>query len=227
MMRRDWRLPALGGVAVLLTLIAGYQLLGDAGAPPAPTPTPVSLPSPALFSAQVPTPPPVPAASSDGLRLHGVTGAGAIISGGDGRQRLVAIGRDVLPGLTLAQVRIDHALLRSANGDIRLDFAGATASAAQSAPADSAGPDDALRYRLGLAPRRVDGRVVGHEVRAGAELPALTAAGIRPGDLILSVNGSRLDEERVAELAWTLTNSDRVEFEIERGGRPLQLSSSR
>ncbi|MBX3562420.1 MAG: hypothetical protein KF780_11490 [Sphingomonas sp.] len=169
----------------------------------------------------------MPAASPDGLRLHGVTGAGAIISGADGRQRLVAIGRDVLPGLTLVQMRVDHALLRSATGDLRLDFTGASASAVPSAPVASAEQDDTLRYRLGLAPHRVDGRVVGHEVRAGAALPALAAAGIRPGDVILSVNGSRLDEERVAELAWMLANSDRTEFEIERGGRPLRLSPPR
>lgn len=227
MMRREWRLPALGGLAVLLLPIAGHQLLGGIDAPLAPPP--VSLPPPAPPSADAPVPPPVSAASPEGLRLHGVTGAGAIISGADGRQRLVTIGRDVLPGLTLAQVRVDHALLRSVAGDIRLDFTGASSSdsAAPPVPTASAERDDTLRYRLGLAPHRVDGRVVGHQVRSGAALPALTAAGVRPGDLILSVNGSRLDEERVAELAWTLANSDRVELEIERGGRPLRLSSSR
>jgi hypothetical protein len=224
MMRRERRLPALGAVVLLLLLIAGYRLLDMPAAlreaPSAPMPPPAPLPAAA--------PPVVPAASADGLRLHGVTGAGAIIGGADGRQRLVAIGRDVVPGLALAEVHSDHALLRSVAGDIRLDFSGATAATPSApAPAASSERDDNLRYRLGLAPHRVDGRVVGHEVRPGADLPALAAAGIRPGDVILRVNGSQLDEERVAELAWTLANSDRVAFEIERGGRSMRFQGPR
>ncbi len=224
-MRREWRLPALGGVALLLVLIAGYQLLDTATAPVAAPPALISPPAP--LPVEGPAAPVIaPTVSADGLRLHGVTGAGAIIGSADGRQRLVAIGRDVLSGLTLAEVHSDHVLLRTARGDIRLDFTGtATVAAASPVPARAAERDENLRYRLGLVPYRVNGRVVGHEVRSGAELPALAAAGIRPGDVILSVNGSRLDRERAAELAWTLANSDRVEFEIERGGRPMQLQA--
>ncbi len=231
MMRFERRLPALGGIAFLLLLALGYQMSGDPAVPgqldmpvtPAPEPSPPPAPAPAPPAA----PPP---AAPDGLRLHGVTGAGAIIAAADGRQRLVAIGRDVLPGLRLEQVHLDHALLRSSTGAFRLDFTGAPAVAAPGSQA-SASSDDArdesLRYRLGLAPHRVGGRVVGHQVRTGADLPALARAGIQPGDVILSVNGSRLDRERVAELAWTLAHSDRVEFEIERSGQPRTLSGAR
>ena len=230
-MRREWRLPALGGVAVLLLMALGYRLLGGAEAPPLPVAEAPAAPAPAPQMAESPPPAP-PTASPDGLRLHGVTGAGAIIAGADGRQRLVAIGREVLPGLTLARVSVDHALLRSARGDFRLDFAGTSAAAAPSAAAlvpsgEAALREQTLRYRLGMAPHRVGGRIVGHQVRAGADLPALAGAGIRPGDVILTVNGSRLDQERLEELAWTLANSDRVEFEIARGGRSMRLSVPR
>ena len=55
-------------------------------------------------------------------------------------------------------------------------------------------------------------------------MPALERAGLRPGDLILSVNGSRFDEERMLELAWEMANASRTEFEIERGGRRMRLA---
>ena len=65
-----------------------------------------------------------------------------------------------------------------------------------------------MRYRLGLAPRRAGGRVTGFTVRSNVEMPALARAGIRPGDVIVGVNGSVFDEERMQELAWQIANSD-------------------
>ena len=81
-----------------------------------------------------------------------------------------------------------------------------------------------MRYRLGLAPRMAGGRVTGYTVRSNVEMPALARAGIRPGDVIVSVNGSNLDEERLQELAWNIANSAQTQFEVERGGRRVLLS---
>ena len=61
----------------------------------------------------------------------------------------------------------------------------------------------------------------------GASLPLLERAGLRPGDVIVRVNGSQFDQERLEELAWTLANSDAVTFEIERDGRPQRLAIAR
>jgi general secretion pathway protein C len=225
------RLLILGGIAGLLVLVLAYMMLAGPEVPPA-TPSPPPPPPP-VAAAPPPAPPPVaPAASPEGLRLHGVTGAGAIIAMPDGNQRLVRLGRDVLPGLKLEQVRLDHALLRSAAGAFRLDFTGVTAAGAPAVPVQPAAADEAaqreetLRYRLGLEPRRVGERIASHVVRPGANLPVLQRAGLRPGDVILRVNGSQLDEERLAELAWTIANSERVEFEIERDGRPMRLATN-
>ncbi len=231
-MRREWRLPALGGVAVLLLLALGYRLLGGAEEPPAPVTEAPATPAPAPQMAESPPPAPPPV-SPEGLRLHGVTGAGAIIAGADGRQRLIAIGREVLPGLTLARVSVDHALLRSAAGDIRLDFTGTSAAptASATAPAPSGTPqeaairDDALRYRLAFAPHRVGARIGGHVLRPGQSLPVLEQAGLRPGDVVLRVNDSEFDQERMLELARTVATSDRVVFEIERDGRPMRVEA--
>lgn len=223
--------PLVAGVAAIAGLAAVllYSLRG-AG----PSVDPVSLPSPppapqpaaATVAAQPTTAPNV---SAEGLRLHGVMGAGAVIADAGGGQRFVAIGRDLRPGLTLERVGIDHVLLRSGVALIRLDFIGPAAAgpAAVTAPsADAAIRDETLRYRLGLAPRQQNGQVTGHVVRPGAGIPALDRAGIRPGDVILSVNGSRFDQERLLELAWTLANSDSVAFEIERAGRRISLAGT-
>jgi type II secretory pathway component PulC len=150
----------------------------------------------------------------------------------DGTQRLVRTGRDVLPGLTLVAVRQHNVLLRSAAGEFVLDFTGATPAPAATATApvaasEAALRDETLRYRLGLAPRMQGGRVAGFTIRQGADLPALQRAGLQPGDTILSVNGSRLDEERMMELAWTIANSGRTELEYERGGRRARAAVRR
>lgn len=232
-MRADRRL-ILGGIAVLLALVLAWQLLGRGGGP---EPAPVTPPPPAPVAAapsEPPQSPAAPAASPEGLRLFGVTGSGAIIGTADGRQRLVRLQSDVLPGLKLERVGVDHAVLRSAASEFRLDFTGVSAAGEASAVATAtSGPSgeaairaDVLRYQLAFEPRRAaNGRINSHILRPGQNLPALERAGLRPGDVVLRVNDSEFDSERVMDLAWTIANADRVNFDIERNGQPMRLSA--
>lgn len=226
--------------AGLLVAIALLWLLsgGDPASPRAP---PEAAAAPAQQPApSAPAPPaaelaPVPPDLA-GLRLHGLLASGAILGFADGSQRLVPIGREALPGLALRRIEQGHAVFASAaGGEVRLGFDGpaqaqaspATAAAAATpgiAAAEAAQREETLHYRLGLAPRRIGGYVRGFTVRPGADLPSLARAGIRPGDTILTVGGSVLDEERMLELAWTIANSPRLDFEVERGGRRLRLA---
>ncbi len=140
-----------------------------------------------------------------------------------------------MPGLTLVRVEQHHAIFSGATGEVRLGFdgiaqavdvaGGAAIAPAPAATGAAAQREETLRYRLGLAPRTANGRVTGYTVRSNVEMPALARAGIRPGDVIVSVNGSAFDEERLQELAWTIANSDATRFEVERGGQrvPLRL----
>jgi len=223
---RDRR-TLLAGVVLALLLVLYLMTRGESPTVPPPQPAPPPTPPPAVDTPEAAA---VPAAAPEGLKLHGITGAGAIIALADGRQRLVAVGREVLPGLVLAENRPDHVLLRSGASEFRLDFTGASAPGGALAPARSDAASEAairaeaLTYRLGLAPRWTGERVTGHVVRPGARLPALERAGLRPGDAILRVNGSEFDQERMLELPWTIAQSERVTFEIERGGRPMRLT---
>lgn len=225
----------IAGGAVLLAL-AWWLTFPAAEAPPQPSSPVVVAPAPPpITAAPVPPAPAAPAPTPDGLRLFGLTGSGAIIGLPDGSQRLVRIGGETMPGVILVETRQHSALLRSAAGEYQLDFQGVAAAPGQAAPAPqsriSAGDaqlrEETLRYRLGLEPHRANGRVSGFTIRPSANLPALLRAGLRTGDRIVSVNGNILDEERMLELAWTIANSERTEFEFERAGRRSRVAVGR
>ncbi|MEA3014599.1 MAG: ral secretion pathway protein [Sphingomonadales bacterium] len=234
---REKRLIQAAGIAIILFLLYLLFLRGGSGpvvpvARPEPQAVPQPIPPPP--AAVVATPPPAPPADISGLRLHGLLASGAVIGFPSGRQRLVPVGRDALPGLTLRRIEQNAAVFDSAGGELRLGFdgpiaaaPGAPAPAPLTASAGGAQREEALRYRLGLAPRRAGGRVTGFTVRANVEMPALARAGIRPGDVIVAVNGSAFDEERMQELAWQIANSTRLDFEVERAGQRLRLSLPR
>ena len=224
-----------GGAAVIA--FAAWLASGSDELPPpqsAPPPPVAIAPAPPPIIAQPAAPLPAAPAVPPGLVLSGVMGSGAILTFPDGTQRAVPIGRDVVPGLTLKSVGIGHAILASAGGDMRLElnrFGGAVPSAAQpvaTAPAPSGGADtpaaravqkrETTAFRIGLKPERSGG----YTIRPGARVPHLARAGLQPGDVILSVNGSALDEERLGELSWEIANASRTEFEYVRGGRRMK-----
>ena len=224
-----------GAIALAIIVLVSLLLRGGGGGAPEPvpatvTPTPVSAPPPAPVAAAT-IPPPTPPADLSQLRLHGLLATGAVLGYANGGQRLVPVGREALPGLTLTRVEQNHAVFQSASGEVRLGFDGIAAAvpgaatlAASVAAGEAGQREETLRYRLGLAPRMAGGRVSGYTVRSNVEMPALARAGIRPGDVIVSVNGSNFDEERLQELAWNIANSSQTRFEVERGGRRIQLS---
>lgn len=128
------RLIILAGVGVLLVLGALWAFSGD-DAPVAPTSAlpPAADPAQRELAARAITPAappqlaeqPAPAASAAGLELHGVMGfggGGAAIIAVDGQQRLVRVGRDVLPGLPLESVAADHVILLERGIPVRLAF---------------------------------------------------------------------------------------------------------
>lgn len=227
MIFRSYRLPALAGAVVVGA--AALVLLR-----PADTPAPELAPPPAI-AARLPvrppeaaTPTPV-AASTAGLQLRGVLGysggTGAAIFGlADGRQRLVAIGREVAPGVRLDAIAVDRATIH--DGVQHLEFILPELQAGEGAAPAPVGvavdpKRDLANFRLGLKPEGDGKRPRGYRIAAGVPLPVLQRAGLQPGDVVLAVNGQTLDEERLLELPAELAAASSVEIDYERGGKRL------
>jgi general secretion pathway protein C len=229
---------AAGGLALLLFFLliaAPSQGSGEAVelAQPQTAPPPAYFPPPAPVVTP-PQPAAAPTASPAGLTLRSVLATGAIFAFQGGAERLVPIGREFLPGLTLKEVGLSHATVASSGGDLRFELGRAGGAAAAvlggSAAAFPAagetpavgGQRETMAYRLGLQPVAAKGRVGGYAIRPEADLPALRQAGLQPGDVIVGVNGGGFDEERLMELSWSIANSSRTEFEFIRNGRRMK-----
>jgi general secretion pathway protein C len=220
-------------------------LLADSPPPPAlsaPTisPPPLAAPPPPM---PVVTAPPINAAPVQGsaaaLALQGVSGGGpgggaALIQYQTGTQRLVRVGREIVPGMVLTSVGPTYAIASSGGGRVRLDLnrpgatpvtaAGGSTPAVPTPPTAVSERAETMDLRLGLQPVRNGGRVSGYMVKPGAGLARLGQAGLQPGDVIARVNGSELDEERLLELSWQMSNSEKIDLDVVRGGRKLKLS---
>ena len=196
------------------------------------------------------------AASSSGLRLKGVvaptpgTAASAIFSTGSGRDIAVFVGREVQPGVKLAQVHPDHVLVTRAGVEERIDL-----EAARSIAGGGANPgarqggfrlnvartganaftlsrkelDEALRdpnqlNYLGALGTPPGGGVRMEQAPAGSLAAKL---GLQPGDIIRKVNGQTVASQGDLARVYTQFNSlSLVQAEVQRGGNTVQLSYS-
>lgn len=94
-----------------------------------------------------------------------------------------------------------------------------------SAPAATATPlIDPARFlaEAGLRPRDPGRRSNGYVLNSRGRGEMLRQAGLQSGDVLLSVNGARLeDPERLDEMAAELRNSPEIEIQYERNGRVM------
>lgn len=230
---RAWLLAAAAG----LLLCAGLSALLRPADPAMPEASrvdrgPAQIPTP---SAPVAAAPVAPSAMADlsGLILRGVMGGAAtgaiIVEFPGGRQARFPVGREIVPGVTLKAVEPQSALLSSQSGDRRLTLPGADLAGLATAPVKApAAPDIArqtIAFRTGLAPRkRADGRITGFAIRPDADLPIFAKAGLRPGDVVIAVNGRAFaSESEVDKLANEFRISPTVALEYERDGKRSEL----
>lgn len=216
-------------------------ILADPQSAPARTPAPVPARAPVPAPALVPVPaarpaPALPVAAvvplPAGLTLRGVVersgGGAAIIETGDGRQRLVRQGGEISPGVRLETVGRGGVVLAAGPARQALDFGAAAAGPAPAAAAIAAAsaaarPGDlaasASDYRLGLRPRKVDGRTTGYTVADISRLALLRRAGLRVGDVVTMVNGSIIaSDEKLLEMPAEVAGANQVEIMYERQG---------
>ena len=170
-----------------------------------------------------------------GLRSDGAGGGSAIIGLADGRQVSVAVGETVEPGLTLQTVGPDHVVLARGGSLSRLIFTDLPVGAAPPPPPPP-GPQTVtpapapvavgravdparLMAEASLRPRMQGLRLNGFAIGDGVDASVLDAAGLRPGDVILAVNGVKLDNPaRIAALRGQLANAASAEIRFERDG---------
>jgi general secretion pathway protein C len=158
-----------------------------------------------------------------------------------------AVGDDVGRGVTLQAIFPDRVIL-SRNGrleTLRLERdkpgAGGDSSPGPLAQAEERSPstppqlaqirDEVLKdpakapEYIRVQPANVGGQLKGYRVYPGKDRSAFSAAGLRPGDLVTSVNGVQLDDPAKAlQLLGDLSQAGQVNLVVERGGQSQNIS---
>lgn len=174
-----------------------------------------------------------------GVRADGAGGGSAIIGLSDGRQVSVGAGEELEAGLTLTSVAPDHVMLSRGGAPFRLDFpdiapgvapvapvapvaaAQPAVTAPQSASAEGVVVDpQRLIAQAGLRPRIQGLGIKGLTVSASGDGGELRNAGLRSGDVILSVNGAALNSpQALAALRGQLADAPSAQIQFERDGQ--------
>lgn len=180
------------------------------------------------------------------LTLHGVredraTGRGAAIIGTpDGMQHSYAVGDEIMPGVVLTGVGFDYVTLQrgGASEQVYLDQSGAALAPSspgapivvQPAPAPivtptpapappASGLSSAIQYQA-----RVSGTgVTGITVQPQGDGGAFRAAGLAPGDVIVAVNGQRINSAQQAQSIASRIGGGDVSLQVERDGKTIPL----
>lgn len=185
-------------------------------------------------------------AAAGELVLYGVRSGGgrsaAILAGLDGVQRSYATGEEVAPGVVLQSVGLDHVILSRSGATSRLGFPkltpasavatsapavlSSTPSTAASAPASTGSPGGnaaaVFEREATLRPNLVDRRVRGYVLTLRGD-GVLSRAGLKTGDVLLSVNGTVLEPESLNALPAELAARPDVAVAYERDGKPGSL----
>ena len=167
----------------------------------------------------------------------------------NGEEGSFAVGDDVARGVTLQAIFPDRVIL-SRNGrleTLRLerdqpgtggDSAPPPVAMAEERPSTPGGlpsmsqirdevlkdPGKASDY-VRIQPANVGGQLKGYRVYPGKDRSAFTAAGLRPGDLVTSVNGVQLDDPAKAlQMLGDLGGAGQVNLVVERGGQSQNIS---
>lgn len=81
-----------------------------------------------------------------------------------------------------------------------------------------------LAKQVQVMPAFVNGRMRGVRVSAGRDSDILEKAGLKPSDIVTSVNGIPLDSPaRQAELLSSLRDARQVQIDVERDGKTIKL----
>jgi len=187
-----------------------------------------------------------------GTRADQASGRGSAIIGlPDGSQASFAVGEEILPGVTLKSVAFDNITVQRGGSEemVYLDqstpaenVANANPAAPAGAPAAPAAPNEyvtpppganitggpppplALMDETQATPRLQGGAVTGIVLQPKGGGDAFRSAGLRPGDVLVSVGGKPVSDPGAAgRLQSLLSQGGEVPVEVEREGRVVSL----
>lgn len=90
--------------------------------------------------------------------------------------------------------------------------------ARQRGTAGPATPGRRLAEDLVLAPHMIEGRLAGYVITATSGAAAASAAGLRPGDVLIDLDGRPLEPARIDGLGDELSLADSLEVTYQRDG---------
>ena len=173
-------------------------------------------------------------ADATGFTLHATRAMGggegtAILSPSGGAQGAFAVGEEITPGVMLALVSAEHVEIDVGGQRMRVSFPGGVAGAvtqmSTSLPADyqaaarTASPLPATALAaLPLQPANRNGRT-GLEVMPQAAGGGLAAAGLRPGDLVIGINGTDAASADLSAYRAQIASGQPVDVRFERDGQ--------
>ncbi|TXH04928.1 MAG: type II secretion system protein GspC [Nevskiaceae bacterium] len=167
----------------------------------------------------------------------------AVIAQQNGDEQPYAIGDQVVNGVSLQAIFPDRVIL-SRNGALETlkldkdkpsgDFV-ATGSTYNTATANQIAqarqemlqdPNKAAEY-IRVQPVNESGKMRGYRVYPGQNQALFNTAGLRPGDLVTSVNGIELDDtQKALQMLNDLSKASSVTVVVERAGQPQTLNVS-
>jgi general secretion pathway protein C len=185
-----------------------------------------------------------------GVRQDAASGRGAaIIALPDGQQRSIGVGEEIMPGVRLEAVGFDNVTISrgGAQEQVFMDQSkAALAAGGTAAPVGNAAPPPAttaplpviavppppppappqaggLGGQISLQPRLNGGQVTGIVLSPEGTGEAFRAAGLQPGDVLLSVGGQRITSaQQLAGLRDQLA-APGASVQVERGGRVTRI----
>ena len=169
---------------------------------------------------------------------HNKASSRALISG-NGEEKPYAIGDTVAPGAVLTAIFPDRVVLWH-NGQpetLRLDKSQPNSAAPPIAVAENAGEGGAeslgqIRQQMLANPAKAQDYIrvqpaagasgngqIGYRIYPGRDRAVFNDAGLRPGDVVTSINGVSLDDPaKSLQLLSDLSNASQVTLTIQRGG---------
>ena len=169
----------------------------------------------------------------------------ALIAQQNGDEKPYSIGDEVVGGVSLQAIFPDRVILTrggqletlrldkdKASGDFLAGAPGGmvdantTAQLAQARQEMLQDPNKAAEY-IRVQPVSVGGQMKGYRIYPGQNQALFANAGLRPGDLVTSVNGIQLDDtQKALQMLNDLSKASNVSVVVERGGQPQTLNVS-